>query len=251
MRVDLHLHTSEYSECGKSPAREMCEAAADLGLEGLVFTNHDKYVPEAHMADLRREFTNLDIFNGIEVGVGGEHVVIIGAHDERLASKSLDWPQIHGLVRELGGAMILAHPFRYKPEVGLDLDVCAPDCVEVHSMNTGACDEAAIERLAASCGARIITTSDGHIVDNVGAYHVELTSRPHTEAELVALIREGYYEPRSRPDRIAEHNAGILERERVVRKMISEGRTNLEYQDVTGLWHGFYDRVAQGKSYCI
>ena len=46
MIVDLHSHTSAYSECGRDSLTAMVRAAMDRGLDALCVTEHDVVYPE-------------------------------------------------------------------------------------------------------------------------------------------------------------------------------------------------------------
>ena len=46
MIVDLHVHTSRYSGCGKSTPEEMVAAAQAAGIEAMVLTEHHIIWPE-------------------------------------------------------------------------------------------------------------------------------------------------------------------------------------------------------------
>ena len=49
MKIDIHVHTSEGSDCGRSTAEKMAAAAAAAGLDGLVF--NDRVLGELYVVD--------------------------------------------------------------------------------------------------------------------------------------------------------------------------------------------------------
>jgi hypothetical protein len=72
-----------------------------------------------------------------------------------------------------------------------------------------------------------------------------------TEAELVAELKRGTFTAGADDFRIRRFNAEIGERERYIKRLIDEGKDAAYYSEKTNQWHGFYDRVAMGKSYLL
>lgn len=104
-RYDLHVHTSEASRCGRSPAKDIARAYADAGYDGIVITDHfihgntaiSEELPwkermqayEAACLSAREEGAKrgLDVLFGIEhrFGGGGKEVLVYGILPETLA----------------------------------------------------------------------------------------------------------------------------------------------------------------------
>jgi hypothetical protein len=131
------------------------------------------------------------------------------------------------------------------------MDRYPPDAIEVHSKNTGACDEAQVRAVLARLGLLPLYNSDAHHADHVGIYYNRLARVPKDERELIEILKKGDYTCHGMEERIAKINREIEERENMIRDMIARGQDRDDYRRVTGHWGGHYDRVAAGKSYRI
>lgn len=190
MKIDLHVHTSERSHCGRSPQERIAAAALRYGLDAIVLSDHDRLAPPQDLMDLNEKFAPLKIFGGIEVTVENEHVVVIGVRDPRLETAELTYPELHALVRAQEGYLFLAHPYRFWDRLSFDISVLPPDAIEVNSANMGAVDKEKVKRLLAETGCAAVTTSDAHQERMVGLYYVELQSSPASGPELAAALRQ-------------------------------------------------------------
>ncbi len=251
MRVDLHVHAAEWSACAVTPAEQMLRAAQDAGLDGVALTNHGRLVPPARRAELAAQFAPLAIWPGIELTLGGEDLLVLGLEEPKL--EALDWtyPDLHAFVRERGGFLVLAHPFRFRAQVAPFIFERPPDAIELHSANIGADDEPAIRELHRALGGVLLCNSDAHSAEEVGVYHSLLPRRPADLEDLFALLRAGAAQPGMLPERVARLNARVAAREAEIREFIKRGDDRLAYRRATGQWEGYFDRVAQGKSYRI
>lgn len=252
MKIDLHVHTKERSACGRSGEEEMIQAAVAFGLDGLVFTDHRRLAPLDRLEELNHKYAPFRVFGGIEISVtDGEDVLVLGVRDSMLETRDWSYPELFAFVRKRGGFLVLAHPFRYHDEIDADIETYPPDAIEVHSKNTGACDEPQIRTVLTRLSLLSLYNSDAHIADHVGIYYNRLARVPRDERELVEILWRGDYTCHSMEQRIAKLNCEIEERENLIRDMIAQGQGRDNYRRVTGRWEGHYDRVAAGKSYRI
>jgi histidinol phosphatase-like PHP family hydrolase len=252
VKIDLHVHTKERSPCGRSGEEEMIQSAVAFGLDGLVFTDHHRLVPLDRLEELNRKYAPFRIFGGIEITVTeGEDVLVLGVRDSVLETREWSSPELFAFARKRGGFLVLAHPFRYHDEIDIDMERYPPDAIEVHSKNTGVCDESQIRAVLTRLGLFPLYNSDAHHADHVGIYYDQLARVPRDERELIDILRKGDYTCHGMEERIAEFNCAIEERESMIRDMIAQGQDRDDYRRVTGHWEGHYDRVAAGKSYQI
>jgi predicted metal-dependent phosphoesterase TrpH len=252
MNVDLHTHASERSGCSGSTEEEMIRAAIGFGLDGLAFTDHARLVPKARLQELNRKFAPFRVFGGIEITVlEAEDILVYGVWDPVLERPGWQYPDLHSFARAHGGAVVVAHPLRYKDHVNLDLKQFKPDALEIHSINVGAGDEAKIRAIAAEAKCHVTCSSDAHWSGHTGMYHVRLQRAAESGEDLADLIRRGAFDCAGDAARIAEFNREVSKREETIRGMIAEGRDRAYYHDTTGEWEGHYDRVKMGKSYVI
>jgi predicted metal-dependent phosphoesterase TrpH len=199
MKIDLHVHTEERSSCGKSPEDEQIQAAIAGGLDALAFTDHDRLTPRDRLRELNDQYAPFRVFNGIEVSIFNrqttmfEHILVLGVYDHKLETRDWTYPDLHRFVRERDGFMAVAHPFRYGPTIGFDLQHFPPDAFEVYSHNTPPRQEPRIRQLADHYDARLLSNSDAHHADAFGQYYNLLAQTPSDERELLTLLKTGQY----------------------------------------------------------
>lgn len=194
MKIDLHVHASERSRCALAGEEKMIRAAIARGIDGLAFTDHHILVPRKRLEDLNRTYAPFRVFGGVEISaVEGEDLIVLGVHDPALGFEGWTYPALYAFVRERGGFLILAHPFRFHETIALDLERCPPDAIEVQSKNTHPDDEARICRVADRFGIRLICNSDAHRAKHVGMYYSCLRRTPRDEGELLRMLRAGHY----------------------------------------------------------
>lgn len=136
MRIDLHVHTSEVSGCGKVPAAEMARLYREAGYDAIVITDHliagknaempmderaDWYLSGYRAAKAEGERLGLTVILGAELrfDCGHEDYLLYGITEADIAPimRDLDSGILPGEfyrgIRESGRmALIQAHPFR-------------------------------------------------------------------------------------------------------------------------------------------
>ncbi|MBC7316712.1 MAG: PHP domain-containing protein, partial [Chloroflexi bacterium] len=136
MRIDIHVHTTRYSDCGRSSPEEMIERAITEGLEALVFTEHNVFWPAEELAALQARYPQILLLRGAEFTTAeGEDLLVYGPTDEDLIAIHRDGARLVRQVHARGGAIVLAHPYRYHPDVPPWLDEHPVDGIEIMSSN--------------------------------------------------------------------------------------------------------------------
>ena len=186
MRWDTHLHTKEGSACASASAAEMAKTCKEAGYDGMFVTDHfyhgntcvDRSLPWEEWA---RQFS-LGYYHAKEVGdrIGlrvcfgweyswdgndfltyGLSPAWLSAHPEVIEVTPYEYLK---LIREAGGCIVHAHPFRqewYVPMIKLLPDLV--DAVEVY--NGGNHEDAYNDRAlwyAESFGLKQTSGSDTH-----------------------------------------------------------------------------------------
>jgi len=201
MKIDLHVHARERSACGLSGEEEMIQAAIERGLDAIAFTDHGRLVPRDRLAELNATYAPFRIFTGIEVTVvENEHVVVLGLHDPKLERRGWTYPDLLAFVHARNGMAFLAHPFRYRPWLGVSVHDDHPDALELRSLNIEPRTEPAIQTLQTELGCRLVCNSDAHYKDDVGRFHNRLPHMPADDAELIEILRAGDYKPGHYPE---------------------------------------------------
>jgi histidinol phosphatase-like PHP family hydrolase len=193
MKIDLHVHSKERSACGRASEEQQIRAAIAAGLDAIVFTDHHRLVPLERLRELNGTYAPFRVFGGIEVTTNGEDVLVLGIHDAELESSKWAYPDLHTFVRKHAGFIALAHPFRYHPQVEIEVERFVPDAIEVRSPNTPLEAEERIRAIASRLGIPVLCNSDAHTMDMLGTHYNILQESPSNEQELVTFLRSGRF----------------------------------------------------------
>jgi hypothetical protein len=194
MKIDLHVHTQERSACGRSSTHKMIQAAIAQQLDALVITDHDRLVPHEELALLNAKYAPFRIFGGIEISLPGEHVLVLGIPAPELERRVWTYPALYTFVEEREGFLALAHPFRFGPDIALDLERYPPHGMEICSRNTPRAAAGQIRAQAATTESVLLANSDAHHHDQIGRYYNLLVKEPADERELLDLLKAGAFE---------------------------------------------------------
>lgn len=208
---DLHVHTANVSFCGHIPAKDVVQLYSKIGYHGVVITDHyfdgfftrytnlswkDKvkeYVNGYIEAKYQGEELGLDVFLGMELRFidNPNDYLVYGVTYEFL----VDYPELYNLglpgLKKLAAANDLliyqAHPFRrnnYLTEVDL------LDGIEVFNGNPrhSSYNEQAYA-FAQKHQLKMISGSDFHQKEDLGAGGVVFTERVKNNQHLVSLLR--------------------------------------------------------------
>ena len=188
-KIDLHVHSSERSPCGRATEEAQIRAAIAAKLDAIVFTDHWQYVSPDQLQQLNEKYAPFIIFGGIEVVADDEDFIVIGVHDKMLNQPGFSYADLYALVRKHAGFIALVHPFRYRNEIKANIERYKPDAIEVRSTNTPPSAEQRIRELAARLGIPTLCNSDAHNTDAFGKYHNTLEQIPADERELIGLLK--------------------------------------------------------------
>jgi hypothetical protein len=159
---------------------------------------------------LNRKYAPFRVFGGIEITLGeGEDVLIWGVHELALETQDWAYPDLVAFVRERGGFLAIAHPFRFHDSVAVDIEAHPPDAIEVCSIHIGAGDGQRIRAIQEWLGLQPLCNSDAHRAEHVGIYHNRLARAPQDERDLLEILKTGAYACRGDEDRIAAFNREI------------------------------------------
>ena len=109
MIIDLYVHTKAFSTDSILDPEEAIKEAKRIGLDGLCFTEHNKVWEIEEIRRLSRRWEFL-VINGIEVDTVEGHVLVFGLH--RDFEKIIRVHELREIVKQAGGVMIVAHPFK-------------------------------------------------------------------------------------------------------------------------------------------
>lgn len=215
-KLDLHVHTSETSPCGKIAARELVRLYKEAGYDGIVITDHfspeylafigplgwretvDRFFLGYQEAAAKGREIGLAVIPGLELKFCGDvnDYLVYGADRDFLAATSdllhLGLERLHRLTREKGFLIFQAHPFR--PEVRA-ADPRLLDGVEVYNGNARHSSSNHLAyQFARDNGLRMSSGSDCHQLPDLARGGIILAEEVRTAAQLAEALRDGRIE---------------------------------------------------------
>jgi len=195
LRIDLHVHTI-YSYDSTITLREAVKWCRLRGLNGFAITDHDTIEGLNHISDV----DGCLIIPGLEVSARGGHVLALGVEESIPKGRSI--AETVDLIREMGGASIIAHPYApLKSWVDADeLENVALDAVEVaNSMQIPYNSMLRRNRrLAERLGLPETGGSDAHTPWIIGLAYTLIDAEEESLEAVLKAIREGRTEAEGR-----------------------------------------------------
>lgn len=182
MRFDLHVH-STYSKDGLSTQKMIIRTAIRRGLSGVAITDHNCI---AAAPDVPEGFI---IIPGVEYSTDYGHILALFCKEfaAGLARDSLNrfsLAELAPFVRDRGGLLIAAHPYRYKmyqaPDEPFGLpaflleNVDGLESVNARDLIRDPDGQAKVEQAAQACGLFVTGGSDGHFPLEIGGGYTEI-----------------------------------------------------------------------------
>src|SRR2546421_8454770 len=103
MKFDLHMHTRRYSPDSEIEPFDLVRRAREIGLDGIVITEHDRLWPEAELDELRAAAPGLVVLGGVEVTGRGGDLLCYGVTDLTNLGRGTPWGELCREVRRQGG----------------------------------------------------------------------------------------------------------------------------------------------------
>lgn len=213
-KYELHAHTSEVSKCSFIEAKELVRLYKRLGYTGIFITDHltgnCKFAHDLPWNEWVRSFCSgyqnarkAGFEEGIDVFFGWEYTAVPGIDfltlglDEKWLEEHEGLTELHfseyfKLVRESGGFIAQAHPFReafYIPMIGLaPADI---EAVEVFNANRRTIENERAEWYANSYSLLKVCGSDTHSAEQKIFAYMSSDKKAEDPQEIVRLIRSG------------------------------------------------------------
>lgn len=171
VQIDPHVH-SEGSYDGHEPVELLLEQAAEIGLDGIVVTDHDAIEESLRAADLAPRYGLLGI-PGVEVSTAAGHLLAIGVEECPRAGQPLS--ETVAAVRDMGGTAVVPHPFQRTRHGVRRRRLTDCDAIEVYNawLFTGYRNRRA-RRFAERHDYPGLAASDAHSAPYIGRAYTEL-----------------------------------------------------------------------------
>ena len=192
--IDPHVH-SEESYDGHEPIELILEHVADIELDGVVITDHDRIDSSIRAAELADEYGLIGI-PGVEVSTAHGHLLAIGVDERPPKGEPIDYTV--ELVRDMGGTAVVPHPFQRSRHGVRKRHIEDPDAIEVYNsmVFTGYRNRRA-RRFASRRDFPPVAASDAHYLPFVGRAYTEIELHERIPIEdvtgeiVVDAIRNG------------------------------------------------------------
>jgi hypothetical protein len=200
MLVDLHVHTLFGGDAMAAP-EDVVDRALALGLDGVCVVEHDSYEASETAAEIG-EGSGLVVLRGVEVTTDLGHLLVYGVTDDgwrEVAREGVVAAQaLVDYVREAGGVVVAAHPFRNDPTSTEGRLASLAGLFAVEGLNGKALrsENAAACAFANRYGLPITGGSDAHMPGQVGRCVTAFERRVETAAALAAELKAGRFEGR-------------------------------------------------------
>jgi predicted metal-dependent phosphoesterase TrpH len=201
MKFDLHMHTRKHSSDAVTDPFALIKRAKEIGLDGVVITEHDFLWTEEELNELREAQPDLVILAGVEVTARGGDMLCYGVTDPFAIPRGIEWPKLCREVHRQGGVCVVAHPYRWNQPIDTILREQKPevDGIEMMSKNM----DSDIRKKAEGLKSRNplfagLGNSDSHEVDTVGLCYTEFDAEIRTIQDIAQAIRERKTTPRIR-----------------------------------------------------
>ncbi|NGM68640.1 PHP domain-containing protein [Natronolimnobius sp. AArcel1] len=220
--IDFHVHSDD-SYDGHEPIELVLEHAADIGLDGVVITDHDEIDESIRAAEIAPEYGLVGI-PGVEISTKHGHLLAIGV--EERPDPGQPFMETVETVRELDGIAVVPHPFQRSRHGVRKRRIQDADAIETYNsmLFTGYRNRRA-RTFARRREYPEIGASDAHYLPNVGKAYTEILVEPdatnRTKAEidgddLVEAILEGRTQIRGK--RTPVHKSTVQYTKGAVRK---------------------------------
>ena len=207
--VDMHVHTVRGAADSSLRPEQLTEVAKKIGLTGVNLTEHDR-MWEDHPLREFREQSGLFVNRGMEVSTDMGHILAVGLTAYVPGIRKAK--ELRAVLDDLGGFMIVAHPFRHffdpvhfrregRPPFDMTPEEAAErmpifglvDDIEVANGGTHAKENQFALRVARVLGKRGIGASDCHSTQGVAYYVTVFEEELRDEAQMLELLHAGRY----------------------------------------------------------
>ena len=211
MKIDLHVHTSHGSGCAYMDPDQLVQKAKFVGLDGVCITEHDQLWSRDNIERLKIKHDFL-VIGGVEVSTDFGHVLVFGLYDSVREVGTIR--ELRKIVNKEGGVMILAHPFRYEPDiigahflsisngsssskelekVCKDPDFKLIDIMEVYNGRSGINEINFTALVAKRLGLKSVGGSDAHATLELGTSYTVFEKEIKDEEDFIAQLKSGQF----------------------------------------------------------
>ncbi len=200
MKIDHHIHTARHSPDSSIGPAQLVERACEIGLDGVVITEHDYQWQDEELLELAGRAPGLRVFSGAEISAREGHFLVYGLPSLDETPPGILVKDLIEVVRRHEAAIVAAHPFRWDQPFDEIIAEHGPlfDALELVSNNVDRHTRAKTRALLRKFPMGETGSSDAHEIDVLGCYFSEFPGRIETMSEFVAALRARQGRPGNR-----------------------------------------------------
>ena len=207
--VDMHVHTVRGAADSSLKPEQLSEVAKEIGLTGVNITEHDRMWEDQPLKEFREQ-SGLFVNRGMEVSTDMGHILAVGLTGYVPGIRKAK--ELRLVLDDLGGFMIVAHPFRHffdpihfrregRPPFDMTPEEAAErmsifglvDDIEVANGGTHAKENQFALKVARVLGKRGVGASDCHSTQGVGYFVTVFEEELRDEAHMLEQLHAGRY----------------------------------------------------------
>ena len=203
MLIDLHTHTKPLSEDSFITPAELVQRAKQNGLDAICLTEHDWFWDREGLEKLVREH-DFPVFPGVEINTEDGHFLVFGLDEYIFGMHRTEY--LRHIVDEVGGFMILAHPFRRNLHSDDNLDdaveryskktVCRfLDTIEVLNGRATERQNRFSQELCRRLNMKSTGGSDAHSLKDIPSFATRFEKEINNVEELITELKAGRFKP--------------------------------------------------------
>ncbi|MCH8110024.1 MAG: PHP domain-containing protein [Chloroflexi bacterium] len=208
MIIDIHTHTYPTSIDSLLSPEELIKESKRLGLDGICLTDHDGFWNPDEVLALGREHDYL-VLPGCEVTTEEGHLLVYGLSKYIFGMHRAS--VVKQMVDEVGGVMVVAHPYRRVYRENADKDDASYDemldraarnevfgkvnAVEVLNSRGSEQENAFSLDVAKRFGLKGTGASDAHKLADIGTFATEFERPISCLEEFIEEIKAGRFSP--------------------------------------------------------
>lgn len=192
---DLHVHTycSRHPVWGNdavSSPREVVEEVARKGLNGVAITDHN--TTKGGLLGLRATGkSGVIVIPGVEISSRRGDILVLGLTEKlEFKPKEMDVDEVVELARDLGGVVVVPHPYRRSKPPTFVREVRV-DALEGFNARTARRLNEKAKRLAEAEGIPVVAGSDAHTLGEIGNGVTGITADDGKLDDVLEAIRKG------------------------------------------------------------
>ena len=207
MLIDLHNHTSKYSDDSLLHPEHLIEEAKKAGLDGIAVTEHDFFWDPDELVGLGKKMDFL-VIPGVEINTDEGHLLVFGL-DHYVFGMHKTW-FLKDLVDKSGGAMLAAHPYRrrFRPEfknteeyermlqkASTNSMLAIVEGAEVNNGRGSEQENAFATELCRRLNLKGVATSDSHQTHDIAKNGTRFERRISGLEDLITELKAGRFQP--------------------------------------------------------